>query len=115
MSSIGLDEAAGRKRYRDLLIGRARFDEIARGQISGIRNGLLKMVADPTGEHLLGVQIIGEGATELIHMGQMALHHAASIDSFVENIFNFPTLAESYRVAALDIVGQRQKRLAAAA
>jgi len=61
------------------------------------------------------VQIVGEGATELIHMGQMALQHAASIDSFVENIFNFPTLAESYRVAALDIVGQRQKRLAAAA
>jgi len=97
------------------MIGRARFHEIARGQISGIRNGLLKMVADPTGEHLLGVQIVGEGATELIHMGQMALQHAASIDLFVENIFNFPTLAESYRVAALDIVGQRQKRLAAAA
>jgi NAD(P) transhydrogenase len=115
MSSIGLDEAAGRKRYRDLIIGRARFHEIARGQISGIRNGLLKMIADPTGEHLLGVQIIGEGATELIHMGQMALQHAASIDSFVENIFNFPTLAESYRVAAFDIVGQRQKRLASAA
>jgi len=48
--------------------GRARFDEIARGQISGISHGLLKMIADPTGEHLLGVQIVGEGATELIHM-----------------------------------------------
>jgi len=48
-------------------------------------------------------------------MGQMALQHAATIDSFVENIFNFPTLAESYRVAALDIVGQRQKRAAIAA
>jgi len=115
MSSIGLDEVAGRTRYRDVIIGRARFHEIARGQISGIHDGLLKMVADPTGEHLLGVQIVGEGATELIHMGQMALQHAASIDSFVENIFNFPTLAESYRVAALDIVGQRQKHLASIA
>ena len=115
MSSIGLDEAAARTRYRGVITGRSRFDEIARGQISGIRNGLLKMVADPTGERLLGVQIVGDGATELIHMGQMALQHAASIDSFVDNIFNFPTLAESYRVAALDIVGQRQKRLAAAA
>ena len=73
------------------------------------------MVADPTDERLLGVQIVGEGATELIHLGQMALQHGATIDSFVENIFNFPTLAETYRVAALDIVGQRQKRLAAAA
>ena len=115
MSSIGLDEMAAQKRYREVMIGRARFNEIARGQISGIRNGLLKMVADPTGEHLLGVQIVGEGATELIHVGQMALQHAATIDSFVENIFNFPTLAESYRVAALDIVGQRKKRLASAA
>jgi NAD(P) transhydrogenase len=112
MASIGLDEAAARKRYREVIIGRAKFNEIARGQISDIRNGLLKMVADPTGDCLLGVQIVGEGATELIHVGQMALQHAATVDSFVENIFNFPTLAETYRVAALDIVGQRQKRLA---
>jgi len=115
MSSIGMDEVAASTRYRGIIAGRARFDEIARGQISGLTHGLLKMIADPTGEHLLGVQIVGEGATELIHMGQMALQHAATIDSFVENIFNFPTLAESYRVAALDIVGQRQKRAAIAA
>ena len=115
MASIGLDEAAARARYRDVLIGRARYNEIARGQISGIHNGLLKMVADPTGEYLLGVQIVGEGATELIHVGQIALQHAATIDSFVENIFNFPTLAEGYRIAALDIAGQRQKRLASTA
>ncbi|MEK7237628.1 MAG: Si-specific NAD(P)(+) transhydrogenase [Nitrospirota bacterium] len=115
MASIGLDEAAARARYRDVLIGRARYNEIARGQISGIHNGLLKMVADPTGEYLLGVQIVGEGATELIHVGQIALQHAATIDSFIENIFNFPTLAEGYRIAALDIAGQRQKRLASTA
>jgi hypothetical protein len=94
---------------------RERFNEIARGQISGIQAGLLKLVADPTGEYILGVQIIGEGATELIHIGQMALQHAATVDSFVETIFNYPTLAETYRVAALDIVGQRQKRLASIA
>ena len=68
-------------------------------------------MADPKGEYCLGVQIIVEGATELIHVDQMALQHAAAVDSFVEKIFNFPTLAETYRVAALDIVGQRQKRL----
>jgi NAD(P) transhydrogenase len=106
MSSFGLDEAAGRKRYREVMVGRSKFNEIARGQISGIQNGLLKMIADPTGEYILGVQIIVEGATELIHVGQMALQHAATVDSFVENIFNFPTLAETHRVAALDIVGQ---------
>ena len=97
------------------MIGRARFNDLARGQISGIRNGLLKMVADPAGEYFLGGQIVWEGATELIHVGQMALRHATTIDSFVENILNFPTPAETYRVAMLDIVGPRQKRLAAAA
>ncbi|MDP1768306.1 MAG: Si-specific NAD(P)(+) transhydrogenase [Nitrospirota bacterium] len=115
MASIGLDEAAARARYREVLVGRSRFDEIARGQISGLSNGLMKLVADPTGVYLLGVQIIGEGATELIHVGQIALQHGATIDSFVENIFNFPTLAEGYRIAALDIAGQRQKRLASQA
>ena len=73
------------------------------------------MVAYPTGEYLLGIQIVGEGATELIHVGQMALQHAATVDSFGENILNLPTLAETYRVAALDIVCQRQKRLASTA
>lgn len=67
------------------------------------------MVADPTGERHLGVQIIGQGAKELIHVGQMALQHAATIDSFVENIFTYPTLTETYCIAAFDIVGQRQK------
>ncbi|MGE0273896.1 MAG: Si-specific NAD(P)(+) transhydrogenase [Nitrospiraceae bacterium] len=109
ISSIGLDEDAARLRYRGPLIGRARFDEIARGQISGAADGLLKMVADPSGERLLGLQIVGEEATELIHVGQVALQHAASIDFFIDSIFNFPTLAEAYRVAALDILGQRQQ------
>jgi NAD(P) transhydrogenase len=109
ISSIGLDEEAARLRYRGPLIGRARFSEIARGQISGASDGLLKMVADPSGERLLGLQIVGDEATELIHLGQVALQHAAPIDFFVDSIFNFPTLAEAYRVAALDILGQRQR------
>jgi NAD(P) transhydrogenase len=116
MASVGLDETAARKRYRAVLIGQAKFHEIACGPISDIRNGLLnKMVADPTGEGVLGVQIIGERATELIHVGQMALQPAATIDSFAENIFNFPRPTEIYRVAAVDIVGQRQKRLVSSA
>jgi NAD(P) transhydrogenase len=89
------------------VVGRARFDEVARGQISGIQDGLLKLVADPTGHKLLGVHIVGEGATELIHVGQMALLAQSGVDAFVENIFNFPTLAEAYRVAALDVLERR--------
>ena len=107
MASVGLSEDEARKRLGAALVGRARFDEVARGQISGITDGLLKLVADGTGKKLLGVHIVGEGATELVHVGQMALLGQMDVDTFVENIFNFPTLAEAYRVAALDLVQKR--------
>ena len=77
--------------------------------ISGIEDGLLKMIADPTGRRLLGVHIVGEGASELIHVAQMAMLGGLEIDAFVENIFNFPTLGEAYRVAALDLISRRPK------
>ena len=109
MSSVGLSEQDAIEKFGGALVGRARFHEIARGQISGMTNGLMKMVADAKGEKLLGVHIVGEGATELIHIGQMGLLHNIDIDRFVDNIFNFPTLAEAYRVAALDIAKQRKK------
>jgi NAD(P) transhydrogenase len=115
MASIGLDEKGARERYRDPLIGRAKFEEVARAQISGTGQGLLKMVADPAGERLLGVQIVGDSATELVHVGQSALQQGATIESFIDNVFNFPTYAEAYRVAALDILGQVAKRQTAAA
>lgn len=115
MASIGLDERAARERYRDPMIGRAKFEEVARAQISGTGHGLLKMIADPGGERLLGVQIVGDQATELVHVGQSALQQGATIESFIDNVFNFPTYAEAYRVAALDILGQVAKREPAAA
>ena len=111
MSQIGLTEAEAGRKFGGALVGRARFDELARGQISAIEDGLLKLVADPGGKRVLGVQIIGEGACELIHVGQMGLLADCEVDTFVENIFNFPTLAEAYRVAALDIAKQRKRLL----
>ncbi|MCP9463269.1 MAG: Si-specific NAD(P)(+) transhydrogenase [Nitrospira sp.] len=109
MASIGLDERSARERYRAPLIGRARYEEVARAQISGAGHGLLKMVADPSAERLLGVQVVGDGATELVHIGQLALQQGATIESFIDNVFNFPTYAEAYRIAALDILGQASK------
>jgi NAD(P) transhydrogenase len=107
LSSIGMSEVQARAQYAHAIVGKARFDEIARGQISGIQNGFLKIVCDPAGKKILGVMIVGEGATELIHIGQMAMMNNNDIDVFIDNIFNFPTLAEAYRVAALSIIGQR--------
>ena len=88
-------------------IGRARFREVARGHIAGVGDGLLKLVADPAGGRLLGIQIIGEGATELIHVGQMALVAGLGVEDLIDTIFNFPTLAEAYRIAALDVANGR--------
>ncbi|ODS22293.1 NAD(P)(+) transhydrogenase [Candidatus Endobugula sertula] len=109
LSSVGLSECAARKEYGDIIVGKAIFEEIARGQISGIQDGMLKIVCDGKGEKILGVMIVGEGATELVHIGQMALLSHSSVDIFVESIFNFPTLAEAYRVAALSVIGQRKR------
>lgn len=107
LSAIGLTEGAATTQHRSVLVGRAHFDEIARGQISGTQNGLLKIICDENGKKILGVMIVGEGATELIHIGQMAMINQCDVDVFIDNIFNFPTLAEAYRVAALSVVGQR--------
>jgi NAD(P) transhydrogenase len=114
IASVGLDEAEACRRHGSALIGRAEFREVARGHIAGAQDGMLKLVSDPAGRALLGVQVVGDGATELVHVGQMALAAGATVEQFVDNVFNFPTLAESYRVAALDIVKKRGGHQAAA-
>lgn len=108
LSSVGMSENSAREKYGDIIVGIAYFEEVARGQISSNQDGMLKLIADAKGEQLLGATIIGEGATELIHIAQMALIANAKVDMFVESVFNFPTLAEAYRVAALDVIEQRQ-------
>ncbi len=83
-------------------VGRAQYREIARGQIIGDDTGLLKLLFHATTRKLLGVHIIGEGASELIHIGQAVLAFEGTIDYFVDAVFNYPTLAECYKTAALD-------------
>jgi len=83
-------------------IGKARYKEIARGQIVGDVTGLLKLIFHSETRKLLGVHIIGEGASELIHIGQAVLSFGGTVDYFVNTVFNYPTLAECYKVAAFD-------------
>jgi len=83
-------------------VGRAFYREIARGQIFGDVHGQLKLLFHRNTLQLLGVHIIGEGATELIHIGQAVLTYGGNVDYFVHSVFNYPTLAECYRTAALD-------------
>jgi len=89
--------------------GRAFYKEIARGQIFGDLDGLLKVIFHRDTMQLLGVHIIGEGATELIHIGQAVLTYGGTVDFFVHNTFNYPTLAECYRTAALDGINRLGK------
>ena len=83
-------------------VGRAQYREIARGQIIGDDSGLLKLLFHATTRKLLGVHIIGEGASELVHIGQAVLAFDGAVDYFVDAVFNYPTLAECYKTAALD-------------
>jgi NAD(P) transhydrogenase len=105
LASVGLTERQARAGHDAVLVGCARFAEIARGHIAGISDGMLKLICDGEGR-LLGAHIIGAEATDLIHIGQMALIQQAGIDVFIDNVFNFPTYAECYRVAALQVAGQ---------
>jgi len=82
-------------------VGMARYNEIARGLIIGDDTGFLKLLFHQETRQLLGVHILGEGASELVHIGQMVMANGGKIDSFINNVFNFPTLAECYKVAAL--------------
>jgi NAD(P) transhydrogenase len=109
IATVGLDEAGARRHFGGAVVGRARFEEIARGQINGCQSGLLKLIADPGGRRVVGVQIAGDSATELVHIGQLGLSAELDVDAYVDNVFNFPTMAEAYRVAALDIVKQRSR------
>ncbi|RPE46401.1 NAD(P) transhydrogenase [Streptomyces sp. Ag109_O5-1] len=83
-------------------VGVARYRELARGQIIGDSHGMLKLLVSPEDRRLLGVHCFGTGATELIHIGQSVMGCGGTVDYLVDAVFNYPTLAESYKVAALD-------------
>ena len=83
-------------------IGVARYREIARGSILGDESGFFKMLFHRDSHRLLGVHIIGTGATELLHIGQAVLRLGGGLEYFLQTVFNYPTLAECYKVAALD-------------
>ncbi|MBD3761067.1 MAG: Si-specific NAD(P)(+) transhydrogenase [Rhizorhabdus sp.] len=102
ISTVGLSEQEVREKGIPYECGIARFRETSRGHIMGMQSGMMKLIFALEDRRLLGVHIIGECATELIHIGQAVLNLGGTIDYFVENTFNYPTLAEAYKIAALD-------------
>jgi len=102
ISTVGMTEEEVRARGIGYECGIARFRETSRGHIMGLGNGMLKMIFSLKTRRLLGCHIIGEGATELVHIGQAVINLQGTLEYFVENTFNYPTLAEAYKIAALD-------------
>jgi NAD(P) transhydrogenase len=110
ISMVGSTEEELKAKGTPYEIGRARYENNARGQIIGEMDGALKLIFDPATKKLLGVHIIGDRATELVHIGQMVMATGGGIDAFIDSVFNFPTLAELYKYAAYDGLGRLAKR-----
>jgi len=102
ISTCGMSEEEMQERGIPYEVGIARFRETSRGHIMGLEHGMLKMLFSLKTRRVLGVQIVGEGATELIHIAQAVLNLKGTVDYFVQNTFNYPTLAEAYKIAGLD-------------
>ena len=110
ISYVGKTEQEIRQENIPYFVGNASFKDSARGQIIGDAQGLLKLIVDARDEKLLGVHIVGEQASELIHIGQLVMNLHGTVRDLVGNVFNYPTLAECYKLAALDCVHQLEQR-----
>ncbi|MFI5055671.1 MAG: Si-specific NAD(P)(+) transhydrogenase [Actinomycetota bacterium] len=102
VSSVGLSEEAAAEHGIDAVIGRASFADNARGEIIGDRDGLTKLVFERSTRRLIGCHCVGERATELVHIGQAVMMLGGTVETFIEMVFNYPTLAETYKYAAYD-------------
>ncbi len=107
IACVGLSQSEAVSKKIDVIVGRADFSEVARAHIAGEPMGFLALLCERSTARVLGCQVIGEGATELVHLGQAAVATGATADFFVEQIFNFPTMTEAYRIAAFDVLKQR--------
>ena len=111
ISYVGKTEKEVQQENIPYLVGRVYFRDSARGQIIGDAQGMLKLIVDTRNEKLLGVHIVGEQASELIHIGQLVMNLNGTVRDLVANVFNYPTLAECYKLAALDCTHQLENSL----
>jgi NAD(P) transhydrogenase len=110
VSSIGETEQTCAEKNIDFVAGRALYRDNARGQITGDLEGITKLVVEATTRKVIGVHVIGERASELVHIGQAVMHLGGTVDVFIEMVFNYPTLSESFKYAAYAALGQLAKR-----
>jgi NAD(P) transhydrogenase len=115
LSTVGLTEEECRAKSLPYEVGRAQFRNNARGLIIGDTKGIIKLVFDPETLKLLGVHIIGENASELLHVGMMVMQFDGTINAFIDSVFNFPTLSDAYKYAAYDGLGNVARKRASQA
>jgi NAD(P) transhydrogenase len=113
ISAVGLTEDDCKTKNIPYLVGRAFYEENARGQIIGDMSGMIKLVFSPTDKKLLGAHIIGEQASELIHIATHVMLTGGPIDAFIDAVYNYPTLSDSYQYAAYDGLANHTKWLEA--
>ena len=106
ISYVGRTEAELTSSSTPYEVGISRYRELARGQIVGDSNGILKLLVAPESRKLLGVHIFGTNATEMVHIGQAVMGCGGTVDYLVDAVFNYPTLSEAYKVAALDVTNK---------
>lgn len=112
VSSVGETEETARQKGIDYVVGEALYKENARGQIAGDLEGVTKLVVDAATRRVIGVHVIGERASELVHVGQVVIHLSGTVDVFIEMVFNHPTLSESYKYAAYQCLAALAARAA---
>ena len=102
VSCVGLSEEDATRQGVDVVVGRAFMRDNARGEIIGDREGMIKLVFDRASRRLVGCHCIGERASELVHIGQAVIVLGGTVETFIEMVFNYPTLGEAYKYAAYD-------------
>lgn len=106
LSYAGKAERQLQAEKTDYVVGRGYYREIARVQIIGDETGLLKMLVDRHSQHIMGVHIVSESASELLHIGQLTMNMGGTVNDLVDKVFNDPTLAEGYKMAVMECPGQ---------
>ena len=106
ISTVGATEEQLTQQQVPYEVGTATYKEIARGQILGATTGRIKLLFHRETLKLLGVHIIGNQATELVHIGQTVMSYDGTVDFFIDHVFNYPTFSECYRIAALNGVNR---------
>jgi len=109
VSAVGVGEEDALVRGRDFVVGRGLYQDNARGKIIGDKDGLVKLIFDKQTRKLIGCHCLGDRATELVHIGQSVILLGGTVDTFIEMVFNYPTLSECFKYASYDALAKFDK------